>query len=274
MLTLFAAYSPGMILALLAPGVAIGAVGGLLGIGGGVIAVPLLLELWVGLPLPERARAALAIGTAQAVIVLASLAAAIAHGRAGRIDAEVVRRWMPAMLAGAALGLVLAPFLPPAPMQLGFALIAALLALQLLRGAGRPWWPRLPGGVAGRVAPGAIGAASAALGIGAGTLSGPLLGLFGVALARAVGAGAMFNLVVAVPAALVFMLRGMDVPGRPPDAVGHVSLLALALLAAPAMLVAPFAARLAGRLPLALLRRLFAACLLAIAARLVLRALG
>jgi hypothetical protein len=73
MLTLFAAYSPGIILALLAAGVAIGAVGGLLGIGGGVIAVPLLLELWVGLPLPERARAALAIPAGHAPVTAFAL---------------------------------------------------------------------------------------------------------------------------------------------------------------------------------------------------------
>jgi len=271
---LFAAYSPAMILALLAAGAAIGAVGGLLGIGGGVIAVPLLLELWVDLPLPESERAALAVGTAQGVVLLAAVAAALAHYRAGRIDAALVRSWTPAKLAGAALGLALAPFLPPGPMQLGFALIAVLLAVQLLRGTGQAWRAAPPGGAAGQVAPGAIGAASAALGIGAGTLSGPVLGLFGVPLGRAVGAGAVFNLVVALPAVVVFALRGLGVPGRPPDAFGHVSLLALALLAGPAMLVAPFAARLAARLPVAVMRRIFAACLLAIAARLVARALG
>ena len=53
-----------------------------------------------------------------------------------------------------------------------------------------------------------------------------------------------------------------------------MSLGAVLLLALPAMLAAPFAARLARRLPQLLLTRLFAFCLFAISARVVFRAIG
>lgn len=71
--------------ALLAAGAAIGLLGGLLGIGGGVIAVPVLLERL------GQDRAAGAIGTAHAAVLLAALPAIIAHARAGRI-ARLLRR--------------------------------------------------------------------------------------------------------------------------------------------------------------------------------------
>ena len=63
-------------LVLLLAGGAIGAVGGLLGIGGGVIAVPVLLDVLAARGLAADAATPVAIGTAQAVILLSSLSAA------------------------------------------------------------------------------------------------------------------------------------------------------------------------------------------------------
>lgn len=248
-----------LILLLLA-GAAIGLVGGLLGIGGGVIAVPALLEIFAHLPVSERL--SLAIGTAQAVILLASITAVRAHGRGGGVDASLLRAWLPAMILGGLLGLVLAPF-APAAVSLGvFAAIAAALGCTLLLGGRAQLAEGLPAPPAGWLPPGLIGLASAALGVGAGTLSGPVLGLFGVGLHRAVGAGAVFNLAVATPAALTDL------------ALGQVSLAGLLLLAGPAMLVAPGAARLSHRLPQRLLGWGFALCLFGIAGRLAWRAFG
>lgn len=246
-----------LILLLLAGG-AIGLAGGLLGIGGGVIAVPALLEIFAHLPVSERLP--LAIGTAQAVILLSSVTAVRAHGRGGGIDASLLRAWLPAMILGGLLGLALAPFAPASVSLMVFAAIAATLGVTLLLGGRAQWAEGLPAPPAGWLPPGLIGLASAALGVGAGTLSGPALGLFGVGLHRAVGAGAVFNLAIALPAALLALV------------LGQVSLVGLLLLAGPAMLVAPGAARLSRRLPQPVLAAGFALCLFGIAGRLVWRA--
>jgi uncharacterized membrane protein YfcA len=248
-----------LILLLLAGG-AIGLAGGLLGIGGGVIAVPALLEIFAHLPVQDRLP--LAIGTAQAVILLSSITAVRAHWRGGGVDPFLLRAWLPAMILGGLLGLALAPFAPASVSLVVFAAIAAALGGTLLLGGRAKLAEGLPAPPAGWLPPGLIGVASAALGVGAGTLSGPVLGLFGVGLHRAVGAGAVFNLTVAMPAALAALV------------LGQVSLSGLLLLAGPAMLVAPWAARLSRRLPQRLLAGGFALCLFAIAGRLVWRALG
>lgn len=237
----------------MAGGVA-GALSGLLGIGGGVIVVPVMLEVLHG-----PGAGATAIGTAHALVLLASIAAAVAHGRAGRVDRAVLRAWLPAVLAGAGVGLAAAPFLPPALLLGVFALVAAALAVSLLRPAGGEPMPGVRGGLG---PPAAVGALAAALGIGGGTLSGPVLALLGQPLARVVGAGAVFNIVVALPATLVFGLAG------------QVALVPLVALTLPAMLAAPIAARAAPGLPVALLRRVFALVLLLIAARMLHRLLA
>jgi uncharacterized membrane protein YfcA len=61
---LFSAYSPVLWATLLGTGVLIGLLAGLLGVGGGVIAVPVLLEIFAVMGLSERNAVSLAVGTA------------------------------------------------------------------------------------------------------------------------------------------------------------------------------------------------------------------
>lgn len=268
------AYDLWTVLVLLAAGVAIGLVGGLLGIGGGVIAVPVLLEVFAGTGIPDSERTALAVGTAQAAILLSSLSAAWAHTSAGSIDRQVVRAWMPAMLVGASFGLLLAPYAPPPVSIATFAAIALMLGAKMLTGGRVVAALAPPRPLVGWLPPAGIGLLSAALGVGAGTLSGPVLDLFSVPLSRSVGAGAVFNLAVAAPAVFGFAILGIGRTSLGSDAVGYVSLSATVLLSIPAMIAAPAAARLSGRLSPPLLRGLFACCLFLIAIRLLLRAFG
>ncbi len=258
----------GSLVALVLAGAAIGLAGGLLGIGGGVIAVPALLEILAHLPAQERL--SLGIGTAQAVILLSAITAVRAHARGGGVDAGLLRAWLPAMILGGLLGVAIAPFAPPSLSLLVFAAIAAALGTTLLLGLGAQASEALPPAPWGWLPPGLIGLASAALGVGAGTLSGPVFGLFGVGLHRAVGAGAVFNLAIAAPATLAALAGGPWTFAM----LGQVSLPGLVLLAAPAMLVAPAAARLSRRLPQRQLARGFALCLYAISARVAWRAIG
>ncbi|WP_439596146.1 sulfite exporter TauE/SafE family protein [Falsiroseomonas sp.] len=271
MMQALASYSPAAAVMLALAGAVIGAIGGLLGIGGGVVAVPVLLEVFARRGLAPEQVLPLCIGTAHLVVALAALPAAWGHARGGRLDFGVLRAWTPAVLGGGLIGLLLAHALPPALSTGLFAGLVALLALRMGLASGFVLAPAPPAPPLGLVPPALVGGLAAALGIGAGTLSGPVLGLFRVPLARAAGAGAVFNLAVAAPATLAFALAA---PARLPDAVGEVALGAAALLALPAMLVAPLAARLSGRLREALLRRLFAAGLALIALHVLLRALA
>ena len=266
----FTAYPPAIWAILLATGVLIGLLAGLLGVGGGVLAVPVLLEVFSSLGLDEATAVVLAVGTAQASIVVASVTAALAHWRAGTIDGPLVRAWLPALMAGTILGLALAPWAPAKVLTGVFAVVAAALAAKLATGDRfvlPPWT-----GALGQLPPVAVGALASAVGVGGGTLSTPVLLLFSFPLKRAIGAGALFNLVISLPAAAFFLAHDLGKPGRPPDALGDVALFCVAALSLPALFVAPVAARWSSRAPVSLLRRLFALCLAAIALRLLLRA--
>ena len=258
-------------LVLVTAGVMIGLLSGLLGIGGGVIAVPVLIEVFATVGLPLDRAVAMAVGTAQTSILLASLTAVSAHWKAGTIDGGLVRAWLPALLVGTAAGLAVGAVVPAAALTTTFAVAALSLALKLGVGDRLVLAPALPRGPAGQVPPVLVGALAASVGVGGGTLSTPVLSLFSFPVRRAIGAGALFNLVIALPATCFFLVHDQGLEGRTPDAVGDVSVTCLLALSLPALMIAPLAAGWSARVPAVLLRRLFALCLAVVAARLLLR---
>ncbi|MDP3239478.1 MAG: sulfite exporter TauE/SafE family protein [Reyranella sp.] len=175
------------------------------------------------------------------------------------------------LMVGAMVGLAAGPFAPTKVLTTLFAVVAAALALKMMAGDRLIIGHREPRGLLSQVPPALVGGLAAAVGVGGGTLSTPILTLFSFSIKRAIGAGALFNLIIAVPATLVFLQMDRDVPGRPADALGDVAIFCVATLSLPALFVAPIAARWSAQAPASLLRRLFAVCLAIIAGRLLLR---
>jgi uncharacterized protein len=268
---LFSAYPPVVWVLLLGTGLLIGLLAGLLGVGGGVIAVPILLDIFALMGLGEASATALAVGTAQASILVASVTAVAAHGRARTIDGALVGVWLPALLLGTVPGLALSAFASARLLTDLFAIVAGALAVKMAVGDRLVVTCASPKGIPGQLPPLIVGMLAAAVGVGGGTLSTPVLSLFSFPIKRAIGAGAVFNLAISLPATAFFLTTDLGTPGRTIDALGDVALFCVAALSLPALFVAPVAARWSARAPVPVLRRLFALCLAAIALRLLLR---
>lgn len=254
MATLFSTYSPVVWAVLLGTGVLIGLLAGLLWVGGGVVAVPVLLDVFAVMGLGDTTAVTLAVGTAQASILVESVTAVSAHWRAGSIDGPLVRAWLPALLAGTVLGLVSSAYAPARLLTDLFAAVAAGLAVKMAMGE-RLVFTRAPvEGLLAQLPPAIVGALASAVGVGGGTLSTPVLSLFSFPIKRAIGAGALFNLVISLPAMIFFMTNDLGTPGRTVDALGDVALFCVAALSLPALFVAPVAARWSARAPVSMLR--------------------
>ena len=89
-------------------GVAAGVLAGLLGVGGGIVLVPVLDLAFGASGVPDEVRMHLAVGTSLASIVPTALSSARAHWNRGGIDPAVAASWSPAIAAGASLGAWLA----------------------------------------------------------------------------------------------------------------------------------------------------------------------
>ncbi len=259
----------GMSMALLAAGVGAGLLAGLLGIGGGIVIVPALFQLFTLLEVPEDVRMHLAVGTSLSTIVATSLSSARSHWRRGAVDPALLRSLGPAIVVGAIGGAALARITESDVLTGLFAVLALLMAAKL---AFLPKELRLADALPGPVPRAGIGLGigglSTMLGIGGGVMTVPVLTLSGVDMHRAVGTAAAVGFLIALPGTLGMMILGPEVdPGGPLITVGYVSLLGFLVMTPSTVLAAPWGARLAHRIDGTLLGRLFAAFLLVTAAR-------
>lgn len=257
-------------LALLATGVAGGFIAGLLGVGGGIVIVPVLFLAFTALGIPEDVRMHVAVGTSLSTIVFTSFASFRAHSRRGAVDFALLRSWAPGIVTGVIIGSIVASFLPGQTLTGIFGTIAIVVAAYMA--FSKPEWrlfPGLPTGLLKYTVAAVIGTISALMGIGGGTLSVPTLTLCGYPIHRAVGTAAAIGFAIGVPGTVGFIVGGWGKPGLPIGSLGYVNLLGLALILPTSMLMAPVGARAAHALPVRQLRLAFAVFLAATAARML-----
>lgn len=257
------------LVAYLAIGAFIGFLAGLLGIGGGLTLVPVLSAIFAAQALTTDHIVHMALATAMASVVFTSSSSVFAHHRLGSVDWTIVRRIAPAMVVGSFIATLVAGWLPQRVLAIGFALVVYGGATQMLLGrkpAGGSGLPRTPVLVAIGIVVGVIcGLASA----GGAFLTVPLMLSWGVVLSRAIGTAAAIGVPVAVVGMIGHIIAGWSVPGLPPWSLGFIHLPALAAVVAASVLTAPFGARLAHRMPVALLKRIFAVLLYALATKMI-----
>jgi uncharacterized membrane protein YfcA len=257
-------------LAYLGIGVIVGFAAGLLGIGGGVVMVPMLVFVFSARGLPTEHVLHLALGTALATIAFTSLSSMRAHHAHGAVDWKIARVMSPGILAGSFGAALLAGFIPTRPLAVMFTALVFYAATQILFDLRPSRTRRLPGPGGIFLAGAVIGAVSSLLAAGGAFLSIPFLAWCNVPLRRAIGTAAANGLPIALAGSAGYVLNGWRVEGLPPGSFGYIYLPALALVVATSMLAAPFGARLAHRLPVKRLRVIFALLLYVLASRMLL----
>jgi uncharacterized membrane protein YfcA len=181
----------------------------------------------------------------------------------------VLRRLTPGILLGTLLGAQLAGRLSSQALSIFFVAFMLFIAAQMIAdrrprpGRGLPGWPGLS------LAGGVIGALSSLVAIGGGALTVPLLIWCNVRPQQAIGTSAAVGLPIAVGGTVGYVWNGWGHAGLPAGSLGFVYLPALAVILMASVLAAPFGARLAHRLPVRLLRRIFAGLLLLLAAKMM-----
>lgn len=249
-------------------GIFAGVMAGLLGIGGGLVIIAALAWLLPLFGIPQDAAMHAALATSLASIVLTGLSSARAHARRGSVLWPTVAWMVPGLLIGGWLGSGLAVLLDDRTLRwivAGYCLIAAWQI-----GFGRTRAPAdgseiaAPRGWPMSVAGGGIGALSAVVGIGGGSMTVPLLVWRGVRPVRAVGTSSACGVAIGLSSAFGYALHAPE-GALPGFSVGYIYLPAALGVAAASVLAAPWGTRLAHRLSGEALRRVFAVFLLLVA---------
>ncbi len=256
-ITLFA--SIGLICLLV--GIAAGFLAGLFGIGGGMIMVAALAFVLPLLGVPTAHVMHMALATSLACIVLTAIASARAHHRRGSVMWPSVAWLAPGLIIGGLIGALIAGMLADAWLRIGFAGYCFITAVAMFRARKHAIDP------AELAPPGAwltllalpVGALSALVGIGGGSMLVPILIHRGHSAVHAVGTSAACGIAVAAASAVGYVLAAQHTEAVLPwGAIGYVHLPTALLLALGSTTATRHGAALAHRLAHHALSRAFA----------------
>jgi uncharacterized membrane protein YfcA len=254
--------------ALAVSGLIAGTVAGLLGVGGGIVLVPVLYQTLSILGVDEAVRMPLAVGTSLATIIPTSIRSTLSHNAKGAVDWPMLKAWAAPTVIGVLVGTWLASLVGGKGLTAVFALGAGSLGLFMV--LGREDWrlgDTVPVGIWGWLLGLANGCLSVMMGIGGGTFGVTVMTLFGVTIHRAVATAAGFGLIIALPGTIGMMVNGWNAQGLVPFSLGFVNLIGLALIVPATIVAAPWGVAIAHRLSRRSLRLAFGLFLCATAAR-------
>ncbi|MDH5832672.1 sulfite exporter TauE/SafE family protein [Luteimonas kalidii] len=241
-------------------GVAAGVLAGLLGIGGGLVLIGALVWLLPAYGVPQEAAMHAALASSLASIVLTAASSARAHHRRGGVLWPTVGWMVPGLLLGGWLGSLVAVALAGEVLRWCVALYCFVVAAQMAFGGprgGAATGTGVPTGWPLTVAGGGIGAVSAVVGIGGGSMTVPLLVWRGVVPVRAVGTSSACGIFIGLASAAGYAVHA-PAGALPAHAIGYIYLPAAIGIALASVLAAPLGTRLAHAISGAALKRVFA----------------
>lgn len=214
-----------------------GFLAGYLGIGGGLILVPVLSWIFSRDPATANVAVQMAVATSLASMLLSSLSSLLAHQRRGAILWTVVRQMMPGLALGALLGSLIAVRIGNAALGQVFGGFAMIAGLQLLFSSAKTGNHPLPSRINAATTGLGIGTLSSLLGIGGGSMTVPWLLWHGQRVQNAVATAAACGYPIAVAGTIGFVLLGEQQTAA--TGFGYINLQALAGVAVFSVLGAP-----------------------------------
>jgi uncharacterized protein len=250
-------------------GLFVGLFAGMLGIGGGVLLVPLMVFAFTAQHFPDDRILHLALGTALTSIVFTSLSSLRAHHRHGAVRWDIVRSASPGLVAGTLAGTFVADWLDSRYLAIFFVVFVYYSAARLFSSRKPAATRQLPGRVGIGIASAIVGIISSLVGAGGGVVSIPLMILCNVPIRNAVGTSAALGLPIALAGAAGYIYNGLGQSHLPPMSLGYVYVPALVGLVIGTFVTVPLGARAAHSMPVDRLKKIFAVILFLLATKML-----
>lgn len=236
------------VLLLIVMGAIAGILAGLLGIGGGIIIVPVLALVFDHQGINVDVLMHVSIGTSLATIVITSISSIRAHQQHKAIHWPIFRRITPGILLGGFLGAIVAKFIAGDDLRLIFGIFMLFVAAQMIFGNATRPHGQLPKTTGMFVAGTAIGTMSSLMGVGGGSMSVPFLTWCNIAIRNAVATSSAIGLPIAIAGVSGYIITGWNVDHRPVWSLGFVNIPAFFSIVVASTLFAPVGARIAHRI--------------------------
>jgi hypothetical protein len=251
-------------------GLLAGLAAGFVGIGGGIVMVPLLLEIFRSWQIPSTVVVQCAMGTSLSVATFSVASSAWRHHRQGNVSWRLVPYIAPASMVGGRLAAWLATLVAGVWLQLGLAAILLWSAVKMLRDREPPdrpqrsarWWAWALVGLG-------VGLFAGLSGLAGGNVLVPALAFIAhVPTRRLAGTSSAVVMFTSAAAAAGYLI-GHPAADLPAGFVGFAHLPAAACLVVTAIPGAQLGAWLNKRTATRVYRRVFGILLLVVVARLV-----
>ncbi|KPH59128.1 permease [Pseudoalteromonas porphyrae] len=253
-------------------GSGVGFLAGLLGIGGGLVIVPILSSILLYLAiLPAEQVVIVAIATSLASILFTSTSSAIAHHKNGNVPWELAPWIMTGVAFGALISGFLAALLPEATVRIVFAVSVTLIALKMFLSSksDSPVERKMPNKGLLTFFTTITGGLSAMIGIGGGALLVPLLTFFSLDMKKAIGCASACGIVIALFGSIGYISSGSSHFALEDGFAGFVYLPALFGIICTSWFTAPLGAKATHHLPVPMIKKIFAVLLLVMAANMM-----
>ena len=246
------------LLAYLFLGVFVGFMAGLFGIGGGGIMVPILTSIFLAQGISVENVVHLALGTSMASIIITSFSSMRAHNNKKNVLWDIVKSMSIGILTGTFIATFIASKISSGYLALFFTLFMAYVSIQMFLNK-KPNPNRNLAGKKGLFLAGnGIGAISALVSIGGGSLTVPYLTWSNIELKKAIGTSAAIGLPISIAGTLGYLINGWDNTSVENSTFGFIYLPAVFLICITSYFTAPYGATLVNKLPVAKLKKLFA----------------
>jgi len=259
-------------------GIFAGLTAGLLGVGGGIINVPVLDYVLSKHPDFSVYSFHIAVGTSLAVIIVTSAAAAYSHGKRGFVDKTICLSLIVTGIPTSILSGWIASNVADSYLRVSFGILLFIIGfdLALSKKEGRASiGKRRMSFVKGGLLTGAIaGILSGYLGVGGGIIAVPMLIiLLGLDSHKAVGTSSAMVAILGLSGALTYALTGNIKMPRLPGTLGFIHIYAFALIAFFSIPTAMLGAKLSAATKPNILERIFGMFLIIVAARMIMKSI-
>ena len=252
-------------------GLASGFVAGLLGVGGGIIIVPVTYFILLQLGYGSEVVMHVAVASSLGVICFTSISSIRSHLILKNTNLNIVKKWAIGIILGSILGSLSASFISGENLVIIFIILAFLISMNMLfqqkpiiLNADIPSSKIINFSISSL-----IGFFSSIIGIGGGSFSVPTLTMFSKKIHEAVGTSAVFGFLIAFPGAITFAITGLGISGLPLYSIGYINILIVLMIAITSVFTAGYGARVSTNIDKLLLRKIFAIFLLLTCASLI-----
>ena len=257
----------------LALGSFIGFMAGLLGIGGGGIMVPVLTTIFLQQGIALENVVHLALGTSMASIIITSISSLRAHHLKGGVIWDVVKGMSLGILVGTYLATLLVSHISSIYLALFFSVFMAFVSIQMFLNKKPKPSRELAGNIGLSIAGSGIGAISALVSIGGGSLTVPYLSWQNIDLKKAIGTSAAIGFPISIAGTLGYVINGWENTSVENLTFGYVYLPAVLIISIASFFTAPYGVKLAHSLPIHTLKKIFAILLIILSIKMLISVL-